>query len=210
MAGSARWQLVVIGASWGGMDALRYLLGLLPATFCASVLVAQHRSEESSPADFARLLGAHCNMAVLDADDGTRIEPGRVLVAPAGYHLLVEPDHVRLSTDGRRKYARPYIDMMFESAADAYGHHVMAVVLTGLNDDGADGVRAVKRAGGFVAVQDPAEAERDEMPRAAIATGAVDRVLTLERIAGLLAVACGANTAPPRLDGAPTSVGRAS
>ena len=187
----SRYQLVVVGSSWGGMHALQRLLGGLDGSFCATVLIAQHRLEDVVPSGLADILAASTYLKVCEAGDEQEIEPGMALLAPAGYHLLVEQGHVRLSTEGRVSYSRPSADLLFESAADAYGPRVMAIVLTGANDDGAAGVRAVKAAGGFVVAQEPSEAERPEMPQAAIDTGSVDRVLTLDRIPGLLSVACG-------------------
>jgi two-component system, chemotaxis family, protein-glutamate methylesterase/glutaminase len=191
MSPGTRYSVVVIGASWGGLDALTVLLGSLTRDFCASLLIAQHRLEDIAPSGLAGLLDGRCEIPVREADDHERLEQGTAYLAPAGYHLLVQHGMTALSTDAHRKHSRPSVDLLFESAADAYGHAVVAVVLTGANDDGADGVRAVKDAGGFVVAQDPAEAVRPEMPQAAIDTGKVDRVLPLARIGGLLGAACG-------------------
>jgi two-component system chemotaxis response regulator CheB len=112
--------------------------------------------------------------------------PGAVYLAPPDYHLLVEPGSLALSLDVRVQFARPSIDVLFESAADVYGRGVIGVVLTGANEDGAAGLRYVRARGGFAIVQDPVTAEREEMPRAALAAGEVDRVLPLARIAPTL------------------------
>jgi two-component system chemotaxis response regulator CheB len=107
-------------------------------------------------------------------------------VAPADYHLFVEPGSFALSTEGPVRFSRPSVDLLFESAAESYGHDLVAIVLTGANDDGCRGVQAVKEAGGLTMAQDPSTAERPEMPQGAIESGAVDLVLPLEGIAGEL------------------------
>ena len=121
-------------------------------------------------------------VCVVDAEDKQWIKPNCIYFAPANYHLLVERGEFNLSTEGAVLFSRPSVDVLFESAADAYRDRLIAVVLTGANSDGANGVRRVNRAGGFVIAQDPATAEATEMPQSAIDTGRVDRILPLERI----------------------------
>ena len=121
-----------------------------------------------------------------EAEDKEIIEAGHLYVAPADYHLLVEPGRFALSIDAPVHHSRPSIDVLFESAADAYGDRAAAVVLSGANEDGCRGLRHLKRRGGLTLVQDPSTAVRTEMPDAAIATGAVDEVLTLDAIAAAL------------------------
>ncbi len=123
-------------------------------------------------------------------DDKQWIKPGTVYLAPANYHLLVERGHFELSVDDAVAYSRPSVDVLFESAADAYGASLAAVVLTGANRDGARGVARVKEKGGFVIVQDPKTAEAPSMPEAAIAAARVDRILPLERIGPFLVELC--------------------
>jgi two-component system chemotaxis response regulator CheB len=123
---------------------------------------------------------------VSEAADKEAIEEGHVYVAPADYHLLVEPDGFALSTEGMVQHSRPSIDVLFDSAADTYGSELAAVVLTGANADGAYGLERVKRRGGVTIVQDPETAEKRSMPDAAIATGAADHVVPLEGIAAKL------------------------
>jgi len=118
--------------------------------------------------------------------DKTPVEPGRVFLAPCDYHLLVDGASFSLSTDEPVNHSRPSIDVLFETAADSYGPGLVAVVLTGANEDGAAGLLKVKESGGRTIVQDPDEAERRTMPEAALATGAVDEVLTLASIADRL------------------------
>jgi two-component system chemotaxis response regulator CheB len=177
---------VAIGCSMGGMHALEIILGTLPKEFPLPILIVQHRyrtSNESLPAFFRRRTA----LSVVDALDKQWIAPGHVYLAPADYHLLVDPEgELSLSVDERVEYARPSIDVLFESAAEAFGSGVVGVVLTGANSDGAHGAKLIKQRGGFVLVQDPETAESPEMPRAAIATAHVDRILPLDRIGPFL------------------------
>jgi two-component system chemotaxis response regulator CheB len=175
-------RLAVVGASWGGMDALGRLVEALEPTNTLAIAVAQHRSADAD-STLVRYLGKRSALPVVEADDKSAIEPGRVYIAPPDYHLFVEPGSFALSTEGAVRFSRPSIDVLFETAADAYGAELVAVVLTGANDDGCRGVLAVKEAGGLTIAQDPATAERPEMPEGAIGSGAVDLVLPLEGIA---------------------------
>lgn len=182
-------QLVVVGCSLGGMNALTKILGELPEGFPVPIAVVQHRyrtSNDSLPAYFRR----HARLNVVDADDKQWIRPGHVYLAPANYHLLVEEGEFSLSVDEAVAFSRPSIDVLFESAADAYREGVVGVVLTGANADGARGVARIKENGGFVVVQDPKTAEAPQMPEAAIASAAVDRILPLDRIGPFLVELC--------------------
>jgi two-component system chemotaxis response regulator CheB len=164
---SAR-RVVVIGSSWGGLHALRVVLSGLPPGFQAPVCVAQHRTATDEEAALAGLLDQASALPVRDADDKDALRDGEVLVAPPDYHLLVEPGEVALSVDAPVRFSRPSIDVLFESAADAYREHAIGVVLTGSNADGAAGLRRIRDFGGHTIVQDPDTAERPEMPRAAL------------------------------------------
>jgi two-component system chemotaxis response regulator CheB len=126
-------------------------------------------------------------MPVVEPEDKEPVEHGRVYLAPAGYHLLVDGGAFALSTDEPVAYARPSIDVLFESAADVYGERVIGVVLTGSNDDGARGLARIKERGGVAVVQEPATAERPEMPEAAIAAAQPEAVLPLDEIAPFVA-----------------------
>jgi two-component system, chemotaxis family, protein-glutamate methylesterase/glutaminase len=179
------YELIVIGASWGGLHAVSEILRHLPAELDAAVVIAQHRRAESD-GGLASLLAHHAALPVQDADDKQPIEKGHVYLAPPDYHLLVERGHFALSVDDRVRFARPSIDVLFESAADAYGECVVGVILTGANDDGADGLSRVKALGGVAIVQEPTSAERHEMPDAALATTVADAVLPLEEIGPFL------------------------
>jgi two-component system chemotaxis response regulator CheB len=174
--------LVVIGASWGGLRALEIVLGGLPAGFGAPVVVAQHRQPGAREL-LAGLLDAHTALDVRDARDHDALLAGRVLVAPADRHLLVEGDHVELSSEPEVRHSRPSIDVLFESAARTHGRGTVGVVLTGANDDGARGLQAVRAGGGHAIVQDPAGAEASRMPAAALARAGTDDLLALADVA---------------------------
>ncbi len=179
-------KLVAIGASWGGLHAVGALLEGLGGDFPAPVVLAQHRDEHDEEAILASLLARRTPLDVVDADDKTDLEPGRVLVAPPGYHLLVENGCVGLSTEGRVSFSRPSIDVLFESVAEEYGPDAIGVVLTGANADGAEGLRRILDRGGRAIVQDPRDAERPEMPRAALAAAPDATVAPLDELPRLL------------------------
>jgi two-component system chemotaxis response regulator CheB len=179
-----------MGASWGGLGALERVLGGLPRGFRTPIAVAQHRSPDGSSEGLARLLSAHSSVPVIDVEDKQPIEPGTVYLAPPDYHLYVEPDGFSLSVDDAVLYSRPSIDVLFESAADVYRERLIAVVLTGANEDGAHGIATVKRLGGYAIVQNPVEAERPEMPRGALSAIDPDRVLSLGAIGQALLDLC--------------------
>jgi two-component system chemotaxis response regulator CheB len=186
-------ELIVIGCSLGGMNALQIILSNLTREFCVPIAVAQHRhkkSNEGLPAYFRR----QTDLIVVDAEDKQWIQPGHVYLAPADYHLLIERNGARgelsLSVDEAVRYSRPSIDVLFESAADAYKDRVVAIVLTGANDDGSRGAVRIKTRGGMVIAQDPEQAEAPTMPRATIESVQVDRILRLENIAPFLTEVC--------------------
>jgi two-component system chemotaxis response regulator CheB len=184
-----KYELVVIGCSLGGMRALQAIFEHLPKEFPLPIAVVQHRYRTSNEA-LPSFLRRHSALGVVDADDKQWIKPGHIYLAPADYHLLVERNgeqgELSLSVDAKVEYSRPSVNVLFESAAFAYGPATIAVVLTGANADGAQGAKTIKQRGGFVVVQDPADAESPEMPRAAIAAARVDRILPLERIGPFL------------------------
>jgi two-component system chemotaxis response regulator CheB len=188
-----RPELIVIGCSLGGMNALQVILSNLTREFCVPIAVAQHRhkkSNEGLPAYFRR----QTDLKVVDAEDKQWIEPGHVYLAPADYHLLIERNGSRgelsLSVEDAVRYSRPSIDVLFESAADAYRDRVVAVVLTGANDDGSRGAARIKARGGMVIAQEPETAEAPVMPRATIQAVPVDRILRLDDIAPFLTEVC--------------------
>jgi two-component system chemotaxis response regulator CheB len=184
-------ELVVMGASWGGLDAASVVLEGLPPGFRVPVVLAQHRSPNMRGGLLERALAARSALPVMEVDDKDALERGRVYVAPADYHLMVGPrGAVALSVDAPVGHARPSIDVLFESAADTYGVGLVAVLLTGATDEGTAGLRAVRERGGQTIVQDPSTAERSEMPAAAVEAGVADRVLPLDQIPAALVEAC--------------------
>ena len=183
---AGRVGAVVIGTSAGGVEALSVILPALPATFRPPVFVVLHLPRER-PSLLAEIFQPRCALPVREADDKEPIEAGTVYFAPPDYHLLIEKDGtVALSNDDLVNFSRPSIDVLFESAAEAYGARLLGVILTGANRDGADGLAAVRGAGGIAVVQDPAEAQAAMMTEAALARTAVDYVLPLKEIAALL------------------------
>ncbi len=177
--------LVVIGTSWGGLHALSHIVEALPPDFRLPIVVVQHRGRDSDET-MALILQARCRRPVREAEDKDMIEPGSVYLAPPDYHLLVDDGYLALSTDEPVGFSRPSIDVLFETAADAYGSGVIGVLLTGANHDGTRGLARIKEVGGFAIVQDPASAEVPTMPESAIADVAIDCILPLERIAPFL------------------------
>lgn len=188
-AGERKYELIAIGCSLGGMHALEKILRSLPPHFSVPIAVVQHRHKRSAEGLPAFLRHA-TSLCVVDVEDKQWIKPGCVYLAPADYHLLVEYGEFDLSVDAAVAFSRPSIDVMFESAADAYREHLIGVVLTGANADGARGAQRIKQRGGLVIVQDPATAEASSMPRAAIEQATVDRILPLERIGPYLIELC--------------------
>jgi two-component system chemotaxis response regulator CheB len=184
------YELIAIGTSWGGLDAVSRLLDALHADVHQPIVVAQHRSKDSEEGMLAHLLQSHTRRIVSDPDDKTPLEPDHVYLAPPDYHVLVEAGHLALSTDAPVQFARPSIDVLFDSVADAYGPRAVGVVLTGANNDGAAGLARIKQLGGVAIVQDPATSERRTMPDAAIAATEADAILPLEEIAPFLYGLC--------------------
>jgi two-component system chemotaxis response regulator CheB len=190
--------MVVVGTSLGGLHALQVLLACLPPHFRAPVAIVQHRTR-SSDGGLRDLLQAVCRLPVIEPEDKERIEAGHVYLAPADYHLLVEGDHLALSTEGPVNHSRPSIDVLFESAAHACGPELVAVVLTGASEDGARGAQRVAERGGTVLIQDPASAASAIMPAAAAARIAATRTYSLQEVGARLIALCagGRPSAPP-------------
>jgi two-component system, chemotaxis family, protein-glutamate methylesterase/glutaminase len=176
-----RPEIIVVGTSAGGLRALERLLGDLPREFPIPIVAVQHRAKESEA--YADIMRKLTSLPVFEAEDNAPLSAPGVYFAPPDYHVLVEPGRIALSTDDPVTFSRPSIDVLFESAADTYGARVVAVLLTGANHDGARGLARVKEVGGYAIVQDPHTAESPEMPSAAIAGAAVDRILPLGEIA---------------------------
>jgi two-component system chemotaxis response regulator CheB len=179
------YEIAVVGTSWGGLAALRTLFSGLPGEFEIPIAVIQHRHRDSDTL-LARFLQEHTQLRVCEVEDKQPLEAGRVFVAPANYHMLVEQGHFSLSTEAPVRYSRPSIDVAMTSAAVAYGHRAVGVVLTGANADGAEGLRRIADTGGMAVVQEPDSAESPTMPKAALAAVPVARVFPIDRIAAFL------------------------
>ena len=180
----------MIGTSWGGLHAVSRLLDGLHDDVHQPIVVAQHRAVHSEEGGLERLLALHTRRAVSDAGDKTPLEPDHVYLGPADYHLLVEEGHLALSTEAPVRFSRPSIDVLFESAADAYGDRAVGIVLTGSNQDGAAGLARIKGRGGVAIVQEPESSARRAMPDAAIAATSADAILPLEEIPAFLYGLC--------------------
>lgn len=176
--------VVVIGASQGGLGALRAVFSRLPADFPSPILVVMHIGSHESM--LPSLLSASSVLPVRHAEDGAPLEAGTILVAPSNRHLLVEQRRVRLTHGPKENHARPAIDPLFRSAAIAYGSRVVGVILTGNLDDGVVGLQAIKDYGGTAIVQDPRDAEVPAMPQNALQYVPVDYCLSLDAIAATL------------------------
>jgi two-component system chemotaxis response regulator CheB len=181
----ATFPVIALGCSWGGLRALSTVLDGLPADLEAAVVAVQHRPHARS--ELAGLLRLHTAWDVCEAEDKEELSPRRVFLAPPGYHLLVDGHRFALSTEAPENNSRPSVDVLFQSLAEAFGPRLVAVVLTGANDDGAAGLRQVVRHGGVAIVQDPATAEKRAMPDAAIAAVPDALVAPLDALASLIA-----------------------
>jgi two-component system chemotaxis response regulator CheB len=171
------YDIVVIGASWGGVDILMKIVKALPPDWELPVVIVQHQHPNSGTA-LQRILRKLTSLVVVDVEDKEEIRPGHIYLAPANYHLLVENDRsFSLAISAPVNYSRPSIDVTFESLARVFSGRCIGVILTGANDDGAAGLKSIKEEGGHTLAQAPTTAEAPAMPEAAIATGAVDAVL---------------------------------
>ncbi|HZH30110.1 MAG TPA: chemotaxis protein CheB [Pyrinomonadaceae bacterium] len=178
------FEIVVIGTSYGGLSALQTVLPALAPDFGMPIVVVQHRGKETD--NLCEFLQRHSALPLSEPNDKEAIAPGRVYLAPRDYHLLIEKDGFALSTEAPVGYARPSVNVLFESAAEVYQQHVVGVVLTGANSDGARGLARIKAHGGRCVVEDPAGAVSSGMPQAAIAATSVDAILPLRGIAPYL------------------------
>jgi two-component system chemotaxis response regulator CheB len=179
-----KFEIIVVGTSYGGLAALQTVLPALAPDFGMPVVVVQHRGKDSD--NLCEFLQRHSALPLSEPNDKEAIAPGRVYLAPRDYHLLIERDGFALSTEAPVGYARPSVNVLFESAADVYQGHVVGVVLTGANTDGARGLAKIKSYGGLCVVEDPASAESSGMPQAAIAATTVDAILPISEIAPFL------------------------
>ena len=177
-------ELVAIGASAGGLPALSALLGTLDSEF-PPVVVVQHLDPRHK-SQLATLLSRKTRKPIKEAEDGEPITQGMIYIGPPDEHLLVAHGRIQLAHSRLIRFSRPSIDIMFGSVAAIYGEHAIGVILSGSNRDGADGIAAIRRAGGITIAQDPITAEYRIMPQAAIDTGCVDLVVPLEKMGSVL------------------------
>lgn len=183
---SGKFRAVVAGVSSGGVEALELVISALPADFPLPVMVVAHISPESGNG-LALLLDEQCAIRVKEADEMETAAAGTVYLAPPNYHLQVEKDgSLSLSVDPPVMFARPSVDVLFESAASVFGAGLIGVVMTGVGSDGSNGLRRIRAAGGVAVVQDPAGAIADGMPRNAIEAASPDYIVPLQQIAPLL------------------------
>jgi two-component system, chemotaxis family, protein-glutamate methylesterase/glutaminase len=177
-----RRDIVTIGASAGGVEALIALFEKLPAGLPAAIAVVIHR-HPTHASQLADVLNRRASLAVLEPADHQPIEHGHIYLASKNYHLLMEPAGFRLDAGPRRHRTRPAVDPLFESAAQAFGPRVVGLLLSGGGSDGVDGLIAISKAGGVSLAQDPAEARNPSMPTRAICEDNVDAVLPIAQAA---------------------------
>lgn len=187
--------MIAMGASLGGLQAFEKLLSQFPKDFRVPLTIVQHRHKTSAQ-QVAQFLQPSCSLPVVEVEDKMEILPGQIYIAPADYHLLVETSsvgekcHFSLSTEAVISYARPSIDVLFESVAAVFSHQAIGLILTGANADGAKGLALMKAMGGTAIVQEPATADCPVMPKAAIAATPVDWILPLGEIVPCLINLC--------------------
>src|SRR5258705_7985910 len=179
------FEIIVIGTSTGGLKALQAILAGLPADFSFPIVIAQHRGKDLD-SGLCEYLGEGSSLPVNEPDDKEPLLGGHIYLAPRDYHLLIENRSFALSTAQSVRFARPSIDVLFESAADAFQKRAIGVILTGANSDGARGLAIIKSRGGVTIVEEPAPAAACELPDAAISQTAPDRGLSLDQIAPCL------------------------
>jgi two-component system, chemotaxis family, protein-glutamate methylesterase/glutaminase len=181
-----KYEAIVIGVSSGGMNAMKVMFSLLPKNFSTPIIIVQHMGARSD-SQLIQLLNGMSNLSIKEADEKEKIEKGTVYIAPPNYHLMIERDKTfSLTVDERVNYARPSIDVLFESAADAYNDKLIGIILTGSNSDGTAGLKKIKEYGGLTIAQDPKTSESAYMPASAIAVVEMDFILSLEEIIKLL------------------------
>jgi two-component system chemotaxis response regulator CheB len=175
------YSIVAIGTSWGGLMAMSKLLSELPAEFPIPIVIVQHRSKDSDKL-LSQLLQDATPLTVCEIEDKDLLEPGKVHVAPADYHVMIERGYVSLTVEEPVRYSRPSIDVMFTSAGDAYGKEAIGVVLTGANEDGSRGLAHIVKRGGKALIQSPKTAEIPIMPEAAVRAVPTAEVLPLPQL----------------------------
>ena len=183
---SCKYRAVVIGVSAGGMATLSELFPKIPSNFPIPIFVVQHIHKSQSEYLITYYNGLS-NLTIKEAKDKEKAVPGNIYFAPPDYHMLLEEDETfSISIDEKVNYSRPSIDVLFESAADVYKNALVGIILTGANNDGTEGIRIIKQNGGYTIAQEPEEAEFLVMPKSAIDTGKIDKVLTLSEISDFI------------------------
>lgn len=181
-----RYRAVVVGVSAGGVDTLPCLLEMLAPDFALALVIVQHLHPFQDDY-FVQRLGGICRLPVKEAQEKEGVQAGVVYLAPPNYHLLIEADRTfSLCVGEKVNFSRPSIDVLFETAAEAYGGELIGVILTGASRDGAAGLRCIMEKGGLAIIQDPRTAKFPAMPLAALEATRVDRVWRLEQIGRLL------------------------
>jgi two-component system chemotaxis response regulator CheB len=181
-----QYEAIVVGVSSGGLKALRFIFSVLPSDFVVPVIVVQHVGSRSENT-WIKILNDSSNISIKEADEKEKVRAGHIYVAPSNYHLLIEKDKTfSLTIDERVNFARPSIDVLFESAAEVYREKLIGIILTGSNSDGAKGVKRIKECGGLVIIQDPETAESSSMPASALALIQPDYIVALNQISDLL------------------------
>ncbi|HYU53107.1 MAG TPA: chemotaxis protein CheB [Gemmatimonadaceae bacterium] len=184
-----RYSVIVMGTSWGGLSAMTKLLRGLPKTFSVPIVVVQHRGKDSEKL-LAQLLQDATDLHVCEIEDKDLLCPGTVHLAPANYHVMLEPGYASLTIEEPVRFSRPSIDVTLTSAGDTYGPAAIGVVLTGANEDGARGLAHIVKRGGRALVQDPKTAEIPIMPQAAIEAAPTAEVVPLNKLARRLIELC--------------------
>ncbi|MEX1240293.1 MAG: chemotaxis protein CheB [Cyclobacteriaceae bacterium] len=180
------FEIIVMGMSAGGLHALSALLEKLPSDYPIPIVVVQHRTKDAGHT-LEDVLQFKCRIKIKQADEKEAIKRSMVYLAPPDYHLLVERDRTfSLSHDPPVRFSRPSIDVLFESAAIAFGDKVIGIILTGASDDGADGIQAIERSGGITIAQNPDEALFPYMTQASIKTERVQHIWSLATIQNFL------------------------
>lgn len=177
-----KYKAIVIGTSAGGLHALSALIEKLPGNYPLPIVVVQHRSKELREL-LEEVLQSKCVIRIKQADEKEKLESGYVYIAPPDYHVLVEKNNtLSLSSDPPVRHSRPSIDVLFETAAIVFKNSLIGIILTGASNDGTAGMQAIKKHGGLTIAQDPAEAQFAYMPKSAIETKAIDKILSLSEI----------------------------
>ena len=181
-----KFKAIVIGTSAGGLSALKTIVMKIKNKKIPPIIIVQHMHPNSNNY-LSSYLNHYCPLLVKEAEEKENIRSSTIYLSPANYHLLIEEDMTfSLSIDKHENYSRPSIDVLFQTAADAYSPDIVGVILTGANNDGAKGMKTIKDKGGFTIIQDPATAESDAMPKSVLSYIKVDKILSLEKIGDFL------------------------